>query len=152
GVSSVVIVGAAIDGMGNYAELTTSKVFGSDSYLIAQLANVGRLSRKERADKLRRNKPIREDDLEYLRAATGDKINYSPYMQTVDDVRHEGILFQSASILGVSSTLPEIRDVSIIEGRFFTDQEERNHQPVAVIGDELRATFFPDISPVGQTI
>lgn len=152
GVSSVVIVGAAIEGMGNYAEVTTSKVFGSDSYLIAQLANVGRLSRRERADKLRRNKPIRRDDLEYLRATTGDKINYSPYMQTIDDVRRENVLFESATILGVSSTLPEIRDVSIVEGRFFTEQEETNRTPVAVVGDELRATLFPETSPVGQTI
>lgn len=71
GVSSVVIVGAAIDGMGNYAEETTSKVFGSDSYLIAQLAQLGRMNRKERAEKLRRNKPIRAEEVEYLRATTG---------------------------------------------------------------------------------
>jgi putative ABC transport system permease protein len=152
GVSSVVMVGAAIDGLGVYAEETTSKVFGTDSYLVAQIAQVGRLSRLERAEKFRRNKPIREDDLEYLRYATGDRIYYSPYMQRVEDVRHENTLFESAAILGVSSTLPEIREVSLVEGRFFTDTEERNRQGVAVIGDELRATLFPDVSPIGQII
>jgi putative ABC transport system permease protein len=152
GVSSVVMVGAAIDGMGTYAEVTTSKVFGSDSYLVAQLANLGRATRKERAEKLRRNKPIREDELEYLRATTGDRIYYSPYTQTVDDVKRENVTFEAATILGVSATLPEIRDVSIVDGRFFTEQEERNRQAVAVVGDELRATLFPETSPVGQVI
>lgn len=152
GVSSVVIVGAAIDGMGSYAEMTTSKVFGSDSYLVAQMAQLGRVSRKERAERLRRNKPIRHDELEYLRQTTGDRVYYSPYTQRIDDVKHENTTFEAATILGVSSTLPEIREVSLTEGRFFTDQEERNRQAMAVIGDELRATLFPDTSPVGKTV
>ena len=109
GVSSVVMVGAAIEGMGSYAEMTTSKVFGSDSYLVAQMAQLGRVSRKERAERLRRNKPIRHDELEYLRQTTGDKVYYSPYTQRIDDVKHENTLFEAATILGVSYTLPEIR-------------------------------------------
>jgi putative ABC transport system permease protein len=152
GVSSVVMVGAAIDGMGNYAEETTSKVFGSDSYLIAQLAQLGRMNRRERAEKLRRNKPIRAEEVEYLRATTGDRILYSPYTQRVEDVKHEDTIFQSATILGVSASLPEIRDVTLTDGRFFTEQEERNRQQVAVIGDELRETLFPSVSPVGNVI
>ena len=86
GVSSVVLVGAAIEGLGNYANQTTSKAFGSESYLIAQIANVGKMTRKERAEKLRVNKEIRPDDLAYLRATTGNQILYSPYRNRVEDV------------------------------------------------------------------
>jgi putative ABC transport system permease protein len=152
GVSSVAIVGAAIEGLGAYAEQTTSKVFGSESYLIAQIASPGRSSRKERADKLRRNKPIRVDELDYLRAVTGDRVLYSPYTQRIEDVKYESLTFENATILGVSATLPEIREVALVDGRFFTEQEEENRQFVAVIGDEIRETFFPDGSPVGKTI
>ena len=43
GVASVVLVGAAIEGLGAYAEESTAKVFGSNTYLIAQIASaVGR--------------------------------------------------------------------------------------------------------------
>ncbi len=152
GVMSVVLVGAAIDGLGNYAEATTSKVFGSDSYLIAQLVQLGRLSRTERAAKLRYNKRIRQDDVAYLREVAGDRNYYSPYTQRVDDVKRDDVTFEAATILGVSATLPEIREVSLTDGRFFTETEEQNRQAVAVIGDELRTTFFSDKSPVGKTI
>jgi putative ABC transport system permease protein len=152
GVSSVAIVGAAIEGLGNYAESTTSKVFGSESYLVAQIASPGRSGRKDRIAKLRRNKPIREAELDYLRLVTGDRILYSPYTQRIEDVKHAEVTFESATILGVSAVLPEIREVTLTDGRFFTDQEEQNRQMVAVVGDELRATLFPDRSPVGQTI
>src|SRR5262245_48416147 len=101
GVMSVVLVGAAIDGLGNYAEATTSKVFGSDSYLIAQLVQLGRLSRTERAIKLRYNRRIRMEEVSYLRQMTGDKIYYSPYTQRVDDVKREDTTFEAATILGV---------------------------------------------------
>ena len=51
GVASVILVGAAIDGLGTYAEQITSKAFGTNSFLIAQLASVGRLSARQRMDK-----------------------------------------------------------------------------------------------------
>ena len=40
GVASVILVGAAIDGLGAYAEKITAKAFGTDSFLIAQVASV----------------------------------------------------------------------------------------------------------------
>lgn len=150
GVSSVVLVGAAIEGMGNYAETSTQKLFGSETYLIDNLASVGRLSKRELAEKLRRNKRLKQDDLQYLRLATGDKIQYSPYQQRSEDVKREEATFESAAIIGVSASLPEIREIVVVEGRFFTDQEEQNRQPVVVIGEDVRTALFPNGSPLGK--
>ena len=152
GVASVILVGAAIEGLGMTAEDTTSKAFGTESYLVAQIANVGRLTPKQRAEKLRRNRQLRREDLTYLRSATGDEVQYSPYSQRVEDVKRDDQTLEACSILGVSAALAEIRDVAVVDGRFFTEQEERNKSLVAVIGDELRTAFFPGASPLGQTI
>jgi putative ABC transport system permease protein len=152
GVASVILVGAAIEGLGVYAEGITAKAFGTDSYLIAQIASVGRLSRKQLVDKQRRNKRVRPDDLAYLRDATGDSILYSPYTQRVEDVKGENQVYEGASLIGASHTLPEIRDVPIIDGRFFTDTEERMRKPVAVIGTDIQDALFPGGSPIGRKI
>ena len=112
GVASVILVGAAIDGLGVYAENITAKAFGSDSFLVAQIASVGRLSSRQLADKQRRNKRIRPDDVAYLRAATGDSIIYSPYAQHTDDVKGENQVYEGASILGASATLPEFHSLT----------------------------------------
>ena len=152
GVTSVVLVGAAIEGLGNYAEVTTSKAFGSETYLIAQIANVGRLTRKERAEKLRVNKQIRGDDLDYLRLTTGDQILYAPYRTRVEDIKRAETTYEGAAILGTAAVLPSIRDVVLTDGRFFTDQEERTRQFVCVIGDEVREKLFPGVSPIGGKI
>ena len=152
GVASVVLVGAAIEGLSNYAEESTSKAFGSESYLLAQIANVGRMTRKERAEKLRRNKQLRSEDLAYLELTTGDQVLYSAYRQQPDDVKHNSQILEAASVLGVSAKLPEIRDIVVVEGRFFTDQEEQARQQVAVIGQDLVTELFPGVMPIGQIV
>ncbi|MEO8126458.1 MAG: ABC transporter permease [Bryobacteraceae bacterium] len=152
GVASVILVGAAIDGLGVYAEGITAKAFGTDSYLIAQIASVGRLTRKQFADKQRRNKRIRPEDVAYLRAVTGDSILYSPYAQRTEDVKGDNQTFEGAAIIGASSTLPDIRDVPISDGRFFVEPEERMRQHVALIGDDIRTALFPGTSPMGRKI
>jgi putative ABC transport system permease protein len=152
GVSSVVIVGAAIEGLGTYAEQTTSKVFGSDSYQIGQLLQVARLSRRDLINKLKYNRQIRVEDYQYLRQVTGNEILYSPYRQRAEDIRYENQTMEGVAIIGTAAALSEIREVNLTDGRYFTEQEELSKIPVAVIGEELRTTFFPGQSPLGKTL
>lgn len=150
GVASVVLVGSAIEGLGVYADESTSKVFGSETFLIAQVASAS--SVREFYDKLRRNKYIRYSDFQYLEAVTGDRIVYSPYRQRAVDIKRHSETFENGAVLGVSAALPEIRDITVLEGRFFTEEEDRTKQFVAVIGDDVRAALFPTSSAVGQAI
>ncbi|MBZ5625119.1 MAG: ABC transporter permease [Acidobacteriia bacterium] len=117
GVASVVMVGAAIQGLGTYATESTSKVFGTNTFLIAQVANA--VSRSEYFTKLKQNRPIRSDDLKYLKSLTGDAILYSAYNQRVEDIRCETLRSEAASIIGVASALPEMREINLADGRFF---------------------------------
>jgi putative ABC transport system permease protein len=150
GVASIIMVGAAIEGLGTYATDSTSKVFGSNTFLIAQVATS--VSRSEYFAKLKQNRPIRPDDLKYLKAMTGDSILYSAYNQRVEDIRHEMQRSEAASIFGVGSVLPDMREMPLSDGRFFTEEEERSARPVVVIGSEVGATLFPKTDPVGRTV
>ncbi len=150
GVASVIMVGAAVEGLGTYATESTSKVFGSDTFLIAQVARA--VSRSEYFTKLKQNRPIRPDDLKYLKVVTGDTILYSAYNQRVEDIRRDMLRSEAATIFGVASVLPEMREVNLSDGRFFTELEERSAQPVAVIGFEVADTLFRNTDPVGHTV
>ena len=49
--------------------------------------------------------------------------------------------------------MADIRDIGVVDGRFFTDQEDRSRAFVAVIGDTVRTTLFPgDASPLNQIV
>lgn len=152
GVASVIIVGAAISGLGVQAQITTERAFGSETYLVAQVASLGNRNRKEVAALQRYNKRIRPEDYEYLKASTGDQILYSPYVQSFDDAKRAELTLEAVVVLGCAASLPDIRDVALIEGRFFTEQEENNRAFVAVVGDDIKAKLFGDRSPIGGTI
>src|SRR5579885_1030320 len=92
GVASVILVGAAIDGLGVYAQESTAKAFGSESFLVAQIAATGRLSRRQYFDKIKRNKPIRSDDARFLEAQNGSEVLYSPYRNQAADGKIENLI------------------------------------------------------------
>ncbi|HEY2015610.1 MAG TPA: ABC transporter permease [Bryobacteraceae bacterium] len=153
GVASVIMVGAAIEGLGVYAEQSTAKAFGSESFMVAQIAATGRLSRREFFDKVKRNKPIRDADARFVESINGQRVLYSPYRNHTSDVKRENLICEDTSIIGVSADMATIRDIGVVEGRFFTEQEDRSRAFVAVIGDTVRTTLFPgDVSPLNRIV
>jgi putative ABC transport system permease protein len=153
GVASVILVGSAIDGLGSYAQESTAKAFGSDSFLVAQIAVAGNMTRRQFFDKLHHNRAIGDDDGRFLKSATGNDVMYSPYRQKTVDVKREDATCEDTSILGVSADMAQIRDIEVVEGRFFTASEERLKTYVAVIGDDVKTTLFTGGgSPLGKTV
>jgi putative ABC transport system permease protein len=152
GVASVIIVGSAIDGLGLNAQQTVSKAFGSESFMVAQVAQAGNITRKQFFEKLKYNRQLKLADDRYLESEEGDTTLFSPYRQTIIDTKRENLISEDTSILGAAADLQEIRDIAVTEGRFFTQTEERNASYVAVIGDDLRKNLFPaGGSPLGRT-
>jgi putative ABC transport system permease protein len=150
GVASVILVGSAIDGLGLYAEQSTAKAFGGESFVLQQVTNAR--SRREFFDKLKRNHEFKLDDEKYLELTNGDNVIYSAYATNVVDTRRGNLVSETTAIIGGESDLPDIRDMNIVDGRFFSRTEEQNAAYVAVIGDDLKNNLFPDgDSPVGRT-
>jgi putative ABC transport system permease protein len=152
GVASVILVGAAIDGVGVYAEQSTSKAFGAESFIVARVAGAG-LSRREYFDRIKRNKPIGNDEVRFMKAVAGQNVLFSPYRNHTSDLKRDNLLCEATNVVGVSADIVFIRDVGVSDGRFFTEQEERARLPLVVIGQTVRDTLFlPGSSPLGQTI
>jgi putative ABC transport system permease protein len=152
GVASVILVGSAIDGMGVYAEESTAKAFGSQSYMVAQVASVGGMTRKQYFEKLRYNRPMKMEEQRYLESTNGEHSLWSGYRQTQVTAKRENLESEETSIIGASADLVEIRDIVVETGRFYTPTEEQNSALVAVIGDDLRNNLFPGGgSPIGRT-
>src|SRR6185437_3960777 len=133
GVASVILVGSAIGGMSVYAEQSTAKAFGSESFLLAQIAATGNLTRRQFFDKIKRNKPMRTAEERYLEGQNGEQILYSPYRNHTADIKLDNLTIEDSTIIGVSADMADIRDIGVTDGRFFTAQEDRSRSMVAVI-------------------
>jgi putative ABC transport system permease protein len=152
GVASVILVGSAIDGLGTYTKATTEKAFGSETFVLGQLIQVGNISQKERFEKLKRNRQIKLADQRFLQSANRDSVLYGALRGASSDLHRNNLTSEDAQINGASADLAEIRDISISEGRFFTPTEENSAAFVAVIGDDVKTALFPgSASPMGKT-
>src|SRR5579884_2082277 len=109
GVASVILVGSAIDGLGMYAEQSTAKAFGSESYLVAQAA--GPMTRTQYFERLKTNKELKLADDRYLKSVNGDTTLYSPYQNGTADTKRENYTLEDTTIIGVSADMADIRDI-----------------------------------------
>jgi len=114
----------------------------------------GNMSRRSFIEKMKHNKPVRMDDARFVKEVVGRRILFSPNPQhSAVNMRRDNVLCDDSTLSGVSASMPEIRDLKVAEGRFFTEQEEESSVHVAVIGDEVKSLLFSGTeSPLNQTI
>ncbi|MBP7778912.1 MAG: ABC transporter permease [Acidobacteria bacterium] len=151
-VATVVIVVAALDGVAAYARTTTARAFGADTFLIAQVASPGRVSRRELQQQLQRNPAIRRIELTALERLAGGMVEYAPNAQTRAEVAADGRTYENGAVTGTWSTLAGLRDLAIVRGRFFRPDEDRSGAQVAVLGADVAATLYPAQDALGQSI
>jgi putative ABC transport system permease protein len=150
-VATIVIVVSGLDGVARYARETGERTFGSETFVVAQLAT-GQLSRREIAERLERNPPIRTADTRFLARVAADRVVYAPTVQRAADVAAGSRTFENAAINGTAATLPDIRLIEIEAGRFFSPTEEVRDAQVVVIGADLAEALFPARGALGQRV
>ena len=151
-VATIVVVVSALDGVAVYARQTTARTFGADTFLIAQVASPGSVSRRELQEQLQRNPPIRRSELKFLERHADGLVVYAPNAQTRADIMAGGRKFENASVTGTTWQLADLRDLTIGRGRFFREDEDRRGEPVTVIGADVVDALFPAVDPLGQSV
>ncbi len=151
-VATQVIVISALDGVAVFAATSTARAFGSDTFLLAQVASPGRISSRELREQLLRNQPLTRADWRFLERHAGGLVQYAPSVQTVAEVSAGTRVFETAAVSGTTSVLAGLRDLAIARGRFLSRDDDRTSVPVAVIGADVADALFPAADPVGQAI
>ena len=151
-VATIVMVVTALDGVRRYAEATTARTFGSDSFVIAQVAGSSRVSRRELREQLARNPPIRRADVRFFERYAEKVVVYAPSAQTRAEVASAGRSVDDATVTGTTASLGEIRDLDLERGRFFRPAEDLAGDAVAVIGADIADTLFPTRDALAQAL
>jgi putative ABC transport system permease protein len=151
-VATLAVVDAALAGLTLFAQRSAARAFGSETFVIAQVASPGQVSRRELERMLERNPAIRRADLRFLESVAGGRVVYAATVQQAADVTAGGRKFENATVTGTGAALAEIRDLGLSSGRFFTADEERRAALVAVIGRDVADRLFPGLDPLGRTV
>jgi putative ABC transport system permease protein len=151
-VATIVVVVTALDGLGRYARATGARAFGSDTFLLAQIATAGQSTRRELAEKQRRNPAMGRPDLRFLERHAGNEVLYAVTAQQVGDVTAGSRKFENGAISGTTPTLADLRDMGVGRGRFLQRHETERGAQVAVLGADVAEELFPTGDALGQAI
>jgi len=96
------------------------------------------------------SKGLISDDLIYLKRLEGVK-NISPEMNVASFVS-AGKEESEANVYGVTSAYPEIRNLKVEKGKFFTFLDTARWLKVAVLGSNVANELFPNQEAIGKKI
>lgn len=152
GIAAVVLIGASLEVVRETAVKSTAQTIGANTFVLAQIASVGNLSRKELAAKQRRNPEIYRREAEALGARLEADALAAPVLEEIADVKAGNRRFQAASVCGSTAAIQAIREIQLSSGRFFTETENRRSARVAVIGRDVADEISPFTDPVGKRV
>ncbi|HXD32396.1 MAG TPA: ABC transporter permease [Pyrinomonadaceae bacterium] len=150
GVSSVVVVGAAISGLNTYVVEKVTKMLGANHFVIARMASQGQLSEEDLERMNRRNKELKRDDLEWIRQYCETCSAVGAQTGRGSKFDHEGKTFYGGIIFGVTANMADIEDKTMSDGRFIQPEDVEHSRLVTVIGADIKDKFFPDTDPLGK--
>ncbi|MEW6162879.1 MAG: ABC transporter permease [Nitrospirota bacterium] len=76
----------------------------------------------------------------------------SPSSNKSFPVRYGGITLKSVLIVGAVANYPEIRNFNVKDGSFITDEDNRDFNKVATIGNKVAVELFGKENPIGKYI
>ncbi|MHB0924155.1 MAG: ABC transporter permease [Bellilinea sp.] len=68
------------------------------------------------------------------------------------DVKGNNVLLEDIAIVGTTADLPEVRDYTVEEGRYFTAEENDREIKLAVLGAGIAEDLFGEQSALGQNV
>lgn len=137
-VATLLAVMSVLNGLNVYVAEKVANL-GANAYVIDR---VGVVTNFEQWNRARKRPPLQMEDLEALQADMKLAINIAGFMQTFGDVRYGNDLRENVTIMGVSPSYAEIRDVETATGRLLTGTDEDHRSNVCIIGADVANYFF----------
>ncbi len=149
--STLIAVTSFINGMNLYISDKLSNM-GSDGFRVVRMAFIGNWDPKKFLEMQRRNPQIKPAEYEFIKShATLLKDIGMEAGQNVK-VTFTGESMSDVYLEGITENIPAINNIQVEFGRAISATEIDRHAPVALIGNDIRAKFFPDRDPIGKTI
>ncbi len=149
--TTLIAVMAVIHGMDVYIAQQVSDM-GGDGYRVLRLAMIGEHDHKKFLEMLRRNPKLKKEEFEFLRSRVtmSRDIGIEGYRRTTVHLGKESV--DGVQVRGVTPNMGAITNTQVDYGRFFSDGDNQRRQPVAFIGADIKAKFFPNVNPIGKTL
>jgi putative ABC transport system permease protein len=158
GVTSVISVASIIEGLNRSIQERVESI-GSRTYFLSRIpfAMLGRMP-----EKIRRRKYLQYSDAQFLREAVPsldfvtafeNRPSFGERTTGPNEIRYQSERVDRLLVRGVEPEYWQaIPLFSVAQGRFITRYDVDHARPVAVIGDAISTSLFPQSDPMGKTV
>jgi putative ABC transport system permease protein len=149
--TTLIVVMSVVNGMNRYIAEKIAN-FGTNTFIVFQFKFAQGFDEYLKA--LRRNRPIRLEEYEFLRDNLPgyQAISAISPLAPSPQARYKGISIDEVSLLGVTPSHYDVGREKVLEGRYISDQDYQHNSHVCFIGQDLVDKFFPNVDPLGKEI
>ncbi|MGA2169957.1 MAG: ABC transporter permease [Terracidiphilus sp.] len=154
GVTTVITISSVINGLNNrVSDFVTS--MGSNVFWIFHMPMIGI---KPTTEMLTRKKLTLDDalalrGLPHVVAADAEVRHVNEQFRVGNvDVKYNGKKVSGAFLFGATAQLESVSELAVLEGRFWTDQEDERHAHVCLVGHDTAEMLFGTDDPIGKDV
>jgi putative ABC transport system permease protein len=92
------------------------------------------------------------DDVTAIKEKINGVAGVSVEQQASETIKFDQTTLEDVTIVGSTPDYPTVREISVANGRWFTDVEQERTTKVVVLGSDIATELFGTSDPVGQTI
>ncbi len=154
GVMFLIAVVSVVEGMGQYMEHSiVGKIIAIHSFELRNFPdiNIGDIDDATWQDYMHRPR-VTEDDVHPVVDALPPGTRWYMLSQDRLFVESQYTAPRRVDVYAVGGDYFKIRDLDVVSGRTFTEQETESGALVAVIGQDIQSHFFPTVNPIGRTL
>lgn len=148
GIWVVTMMATAIEGVNRAFEKSTS-AFGTKVLYIQKFKWA---SDDEEWWKSRNRKNMKVEYANYIARQATMVEAVAPVVATLKDARFGSRTMLAAFVSGTTHSYQDASGTTILDGRFFSQEESDGGRPVCAIGSNVADELFPGTDPIGQTI
>jgi putative ABC transport system permease protein len=149
--TTLIVVMSVVNGMNVYIATKIANL-GTNTFVLFQFKWAQGYDSYLKA--LRRNKPIRIEEYEYLQETLPDYEAMSAIAQLNPgpEARYQGRSIDEVTLMGITPSHVDIGREKALYGRYISDQDYRHNERVCFIGQDIVDKLFPAVDPIGKEL
>ena len=153
GVTTVITISSAINGLNNRVSAWVSSL-GTNVIWVFHMPVIGV---RPTAEMLARKRLTLDDvmalrKLPHVTAADGALQHVAQFRVGIVSVRYQGKTVGGAILQGDTAEVSDVNDLTLLQGRMFTDEEDRRAAHVCILGNDTWQQLFGDQSAIGKEV
>jgi putative ABC transport system permease protein len=149
--TTLIVVMSVVNGMNLYIATKIANL-GTNTFVLSQFKWAQGYDEYLKA--LRRNRPIRLEEYEYLRDTLNgyEAISAIAQQSTGPEARYGGHSIDEVTLMGITASHAYIGREKVAWGRYITDQDYRHNTRVCFIGQDIVDKLFPSVDPIDKEL